>query len=122
MSPRDASPHFLDPSGIPEALTFDDVLLVPRRSSLLPDDLDVSSNLTADIRLNIPILSAAMDTVTESRLAIALAQEGGSESSTRTSTSRRSAERYTRSSAPRAASFWIRPRWGRAPPWLRPKR
>ena len=77
MSPRDASSRSLDPSDIPEALTFDDVLLVPRRSSVLPDDLDVSSNLTADIRLNIPIVSAAMDTVTESRLAIALAQEGG---------------------------------------------
>lgn len=62
---------------IPEALTFDDVLLLPQRSALLPDELTVETKLTAKISLNIPILSAAMDTVTESRLAIALAQEGG---------------------------------------------
>lgn len=62
---------------IPEALTFDDVLLVPRRSSVLPEEIDVSTLLTQEIRLNAPLVSAAMDTVTESRLAIALAQEGG---------------------------------------------
>jgi IMP dehydrogenase len=60
-----------------EALTFDDVLLVPAHSNVLPKDVDLSSQLTRDIRLNIPLLSAAMDTVTESRLAIALALEGG---------------------------------------------
>jgi IMP dehydrogenase len=60
-----------------EALTFDDVLLVPAHSRVLPRDVDLSSNLTRDIRLNIPLLSAAMDTVTESRAAICLAQEGG---------------------------------------------
>ena len=60
-----------------DALTFDDVLLVPRRSSILPDHIDTSTLLTPNIRLNIPLVSAAMDTVTESRLAIALAQEGG---------------------------------------------
>jgi len=60
-----------------EALTFDDVLLSPRRSGVLPDEIDVSTLLTRNIRLNIPLVSAAMDTVTESRLAIALAQEGG---------------------------------------------
>ncbi len=59
------------------ALTFDDVLLIPRRSSVLPDKIDVSTLLTRNIALNNPITSAAMDTVTESRLAIALAQEGG---------------------------------------------
>jgi len=64
-------------SQIPDALTFDDVLLVPQRSSVLPDNIDVGTNLTPRIRLNIPLVSAAMDTVTESRLAIALAQEGG---------------------------------------------
>jgi len=64
-------------SSIPLALTFDDVLLVPRRSSVLPDRIDVSTRLSRNIRLNIPLVSAAMDTVTESRLAIALAQEGG---------------------------------------------
>jgi IMP dehydrogenase len=60
-----------------EALTFDDVLLVPAHSRVLPRDVDLSSNLTRSIRLNIPLLSAAMDTVTESRAAICLAQEGG---------------------------------------------
>jgi IMP dehydrogenase len=60
-----------------EALTFDDVLVVPGFSQLLPDQTEVSAQLTAGIRLNIPILSAAMDTVTEARLAIALAREGG---------------------------------------------
>ncbi len=59
------------------ALTFDDVLLVPRHSKVLPGQVDVSSRLTNRIRLNVPILSAAMDTVTESRLAIAMAQQGG---------------------------------------------
>jgi IMP dehydrogenase len=64
-------------AGLPEALTFDDVLLVPRHSAVLPSRVDVASRLTARIRLNVPILSAAMDTVTESRLAIAMAQHGG---------------------------------------------
>ncbi len=61
----------------PEALTFDDVLLVPGRSEVLPRDVDVSTRLTRKIRLNIPLLSAAMDTVTEARMAIAMAREGG---------------------------------------------
>ncbi len=60
-----------------EALTFDDVLLTPRHSLVLPRDVDLTTQLTRNIRLNIPLLSAAMDTVTESRLAIAIAQEGG---------------------------------------------
>lgn len=58
-------------------LTFDDVLLVPQRSSVLPKDIDISTWLTNEIKLNIPLVSAAMDTVTESRLAIAIAREGG---------------------------------------------
>ncbi len=62
---------------IKQALTFDDVLLTPARSSVLPRDVDLSTQLTRDIRLGIPLLSAAMDTVTESRMAICLAQEGG---------------------------------------------
>ncbi len=60
-----------------EGITFDDVLLLPRRSAVMPGDADTRSNLTAGIVLNIPVLSAPMDTVTESALAIALAQEGG---------------------------------------------
>ncbi|MGB5258572.1 MAG: IMP dehydrogenase, partial [Woeseiaceae bacterium] len=60
-----------------EALTFDDVLLQPGYSEILPREVDLSTDLTREIRLSIPLLSAAMDTVTESRLAIALAQEGG---------------------------------------------
>ncbi|NKB46705.1 MAG: IMP dehydrogenase [Legionellales bacterium] len=59
------------------ALTFDDVLLVPQHSKVLPKDVCLTSKLTRDIHLNIPLVSAAMDTVTEARLAIALAQEGG---------------------------------------------
>ena len=60
-----------------EALTFDDVLLVPAYSEVLPRDVDISSQLTRNIRLNAPIVSAAMDTVTENKLAIAIARQGG---------------------------------------------
>ena len=60
-----------------EALTFDDVLLLPAYSKVLPSEVELTTQLTRDIVLNIPLMSAAMDTVTESRLAIALAQEGG---------------------------------------------
>ncbi len=60
-----------------EALTFDDVLLVPAYSEVLPREVDLSTQLTRTIRLNLPVVSAAMDTVTEARLAIAIAQEGG---------------------------------------------
>lgn len=62
---------------VQEALTFDDVLLVPAHSTVLPRDVDLTTQLTREISLNIPLMSAAMDTVTEARLAIALAQEGG---------------------------------------------
>ena len=62
---------------IRDGLTFDDVLLVPARSEVLPKEVDLSVQLTKNIRLNIPILSAAMDTVTDSRMAIAMAREGG---------------------------------------------
>ena len=60
-----------------KALTFDDVLLVPAHSAILPRDVTLSTRLTRKIRLSLPLVSAAMDTVTEARLAIALAQEGG---------------------------------------------
>jgi IMP dehydrogenase len=62
---------------VQDALTFDDVLLLPALSAVLPKDVDLKTNLTRDIVLNLPLLSAAMDTVTEGRLAIAMAQEGG---------------------------------------------
>ena len=68
-----------------EGLTFDDVLLIPRKSDLLPTEIDLSTQLTKTLRLNIPVLSAAMDTVTEARMAIAMAREGReSGSSTKT--------------------------------------
>jgi IMP dehydrogenase len=60
-----------------EGLTFDDVLLIPGRSEVLPNQVDLTTNLTKSIKLNIPLMSAAMDTVTEARLAIAIAREGG---------------------------------------------
>ncbi|AJI53112.1 IMP dehydrogenase [Francisella philomiragia] len=60
-----------------QAITFDDVLLSPRYSNVLPHQVDLKTNITRNIQLNIPLVSAAMDTVTESRLAIAIAQEGG---------------------------------------------
>jgi IMP dehydrogenase len=63
--------------GLTTALTFDDVLLVPRHSEVLPSAVDVSSRVTRNIKVKVPLLSAAMDTVTESRLAIAMAQQGG---------------------------------------------
>src|ERR1043166_6943402 len=69
-------PHMLE-GPLPEGLTFDDVLLLPARSDILPRDTDVSTLLTNNLLLNIPLVSSAMDTVTEAALAIALAQEGG---------------------------------------------
>jgi len=66
-----------DENDLPVALTFDDVLLLPAYSEVLPTDVDVSTKLTRDIRLNIPLLSAAMDTVTEAKTAVTIAFEGG---------------------------------------------
>src|SRR2546427_1495322 len=65
------------PDQLGEGLAFDDVLLLPAASEILPRDTDVSTQLTRTIRLNIPLLSAGMDTVTEARTAIAMAQESG---------------------------------------------
>src|SRR2546422_11463806 len=62
---------------IPEGLTFDDVLLLPGKSSILPSEVDTRTCLTRKIAINVPMVSAAMDTVTESRLAIAMARQGG---------------------------------------------
>ena len=60
-----------------ENLTFDDVLMVPQYSEILPREVDLSTSITKNIHLNIPLMSAAMDTVTESKTAVALAREGG---------------------------------------------
>jgi IMP dehydrogenase len=81
MMDSKAEPTVSDPArqagDLPLALTFDDVLLVPRHSTILPSQVDVTTRLTRNISLNVPLVSAAMDTVTESRLAIAMAQHGG---------------------------------------------
>lgn len=68
---------FLDDKIVTEGLTFDDVLLIPAYSEVLPKDVDITSNFTRNIRINAPVVSAAMDTVTESGLAIAIARAGG---------------------------------------------
>jgi IMP dehydrogenase len=73
----DSFSPFADHPRFPEAITFDDVLLVPQLSRVLPDEVDVRTQISRRIRVNIPLVSAPMDTVTESALAIALAQEGG---------------------------------------------
>ncbi len=62
---------------VKEGLTFDDVLLIPQASSVLPNEVDLRTKLTDNVQLNLPLMSAAMDTVTESRMAIAIAREGG---------------------------------------------
>ena len=62
---------------VKEGLTFDDVLLIPAKSDVVPSDVNISTRLTNSIRLNTPLISAAMDTVTESEMAIAMAREGG---------------------------------------------
>ncbi|HPQ20633.1 MAG TPA: IMP dehydrogenase, partial [Saprospiraceae bacterium] len=71
------SNNFIRTDHIMEALTFDDVLLIPSYSEVLPREVDISTRFTTDMRINVPIVSAAMDTVTEYRLAIAIAREGG---------------------------------------------
>ena len=69
--------HYLTEKFVPEGLTYDDVLLVPSYSEILPREVKIDSLFSKNIRVNTPIVSAAMDTVTEHRLAIAIAQEGG---------------------------------------------
>src|SRR5258706_9434068 len=82
MAPVCARRIFLREAGmmdsvIPEGLTFDDVLLLPGRSAVLPTEVDTTTNFARKLKVNIPLASAAMDTVTESRLAIAIARQGG---------------------------------------------
>src|SRR5512132_1753498 len=77
MPPRKKTPARTADAAIPLALTFDDVLLLPAHSDVHPREADLATRLTSEIGLNIPIIAAAMDTVTESRLAIAMAQQGG---------------------------------------------
>src|SRR5260370_12022554 len=67
----------MNDGSILDALTFDDVLLLPGRSSVLPTEVDTATNFSRKVKLNVPLASAAMDTVTESRLAIAIARQGG---------------------------------------------
>ena len=62
---------------VKEGLTFDDVLLIPAKSDVLPRDVDITSYLTKKIKLNAPVMSAGMDTVTEAKMAIAMARQGG---------------------------------------------
>ena len=67
----------MNDGAIPDALTFDDVLLLPGRSTVLPTEVDTTTHFSRKVKLNLPLASAAMDTVTESRLAIAIARQGG---------------------------------------------
>src|SRR4026207_191809 len=77
MDLKTAPPDIDLATDIATALTFDDVLLVPRHSQVVPAQVDVTTRFTRNIALNVPLVSAAMDTVTESMLAIAMAQHGG---------------------------------------------
>lgn len=74
---RDFSPASMESKFLGEALTYDDVLLVPAYSNVLPREVDISTQLTRNIRINVPIVSAAMDTVTDNKMAIAIARQGG---------------------------------------------
>lgn len=93
------------PKVIREGLTFDDVLLVPRRSEVLPKEVKLETYLTDKIKLNIPFLSAAMDTVTESKTAIAMAREGGLGIIHKNMSIEQQAQEVDRVSARRTASF-----------------
>ena len=74
MNMKSSESQPLSPAIVGEGLTFDDVLLVPRHSTILPSQVDIETKLTRNISLTSPVISAAMDTVTESKMAIAMAQ------------------------------------------------
>ncbi len=88
---------------IGEGITFDDVLLVPSYSQVIPNQVDLTTYLTKKIKLNIPMMSAGMDTVTEHRMAIAMARQAVSESFIRICLLKRRLKRWIRSSAQRTA-------------------
>ena len=115
MVNQDASQKF-----VKQGLTFDDVLLIPAASDVLPADVDLHTNLTKKIRLNIPLISSAMDTVTEYRMAIAIAREGGIGVIHKNMSISQQAEQVDMSSAARTASSPTPSGWLRATPWRRP--
>ena len=94
---------------IAEGLTFDDVLLLPGKSSVLPAEADTRTNFTRKLALNIPLASAAMDTVTESRLAIAIARQGGIGIVHRNMTIERESEEVDRVAVERFCELELRP-------------
>lgn len=114
MVNQDAAQKFLK-----QGLTFDDVLLIPAASDVLPADVDLHTQLTKKIRLNIPLISAAMDTVTEYRMAIAIAREGGIGIIHKICPSASRLSRWIWSSARRTGSLQIPSGWPPATPWRR---
>ena len=112
MVNQDAAQKFLK-----QGLTFDDVLLIPAASDVLPADVDLHTQLTKKIRLNIPLISAAMDTVTEYRMAIAIAREVVSASSIRICLLARQAEQVDMLSALRTALLPTPSGWPPATLW-----
>ena len=114
MVNQDAAQKF-----VKQGLTFDDVLLIPAASDVLPADIDLRTRLTRKVHLNIPLISAAMDTVTEYRMAIAIAREGGIGIIHKNMSISQQAEQVDMSSAVRTALSQTPSGWGPAIHWLR---